>query len=117
MNLEEFVKNVLTNLDKAVEGARSETKRDIRFAHNKDLQTVEFDIAVAVEQTDSKSGKAGIRVLQFVEGGGDISRESKNSTVSRIKFGVHINTMTKEEDAHQRSEIEAYSKIEHNSYI
>lgn len=116
MNLQEFVKNVLVSIDKAVEEARGETRRDISFSDTKEQRTVEFDIAVAVEETDAKSGKAGIRVLQFAEGGGDISKESKNSTVSRIKFGVHINAITKEEEARQRAEIEKYKRGQKNEY-
>lgn len=103
MDLQEFVKNVLISIDKAVDEARRETQRDISFSDTKDLRTVEFDIAVSVEETDAKSGKAGIRVLQFAEGGGDISKENKNSTVSRIQFGVHIDAMTKTESANQQA--------------
>ena len=102
MNLEEFVKSVLVSIDKAVEEARKETRRDIHFSNTGDRRTVEFDIAVSAEETDSKNGKAGIRVLQFAEAGGDISEENKNSTVSRIQFGVYINEKTKEEEAQQR---------------
>lgn len=109
MNIEEFVRNVLVNIDKAVEGARAETKRDIRFSNTKDQRTVEFDIAVSAEETDAKSGRAGIRVLHFAEGGGDISKENKNSTVSRIQFGVHIDSMTKEEEAAQSAQYEQQS--------
>jgi len=56
------------------------------------------------EETDTKNGKAGIRVLQFAEAGGDLSKENKNSTVSRIQFGVHIDSMTKEEDLRRSAE-------------
>ncbi|MDO8524692.1 MAG: hypothetical protein Q7R99_03615 [bacterium] len=110
MNLQEFVKSVLVDIDQAVESARSETKRDIRLSDTKDQRTVEFDVAVAVHETNSKSGKAGIRVLQFAEGGGDISKESKNSTVSRIKFGVHMDSWTKEEEARQNAQMDAYNR-------
>ena len=99
MNIEEFVKNILVGIDRAVDLARDEMKRDINFSDSKDQRTVEFDIAVAAEEVDRKSGKAGVKVLQFVEAGGNISKESKNSTVSRIKFGIHIDAMTKMEDA------------------
>lgn len=109
MDLHEFVKNVLVSIDKAVGDARVETQRDIRFSDSKNQRTVEFDIAVSVEEFDKKSGKAGIRVLQFAEAGGDLSRENKNSTVSRIQFGVHIDSMTKEEGAKQRAEINTFN--------
>jgi hypothetical protein len=61
------------------------------------VRTIEFDIAVSAEETDQKSGKDGIKVLQFAEAGGDISKDNKNSTVSRIIFGLRIEPSTKEE--------------------
>jgi hypothetical protein len=110
MNIQEFVKNVLISIDKAVSEARVETQRDISFSDSKNQRTVEFDIAVSAEETDTKSGKAGIRVLQFVEAGGDISKENKNSTVSRIQFGVRIDSMTKEEENRYKVQSENYNR-------
>jgi|AntRauTorckE6833_2_1112554.scaffolds.fasta_scaffold55649_1 hypothetical protein len=97
MDLKEFTKNVLIDLDTAISEARSETSRDITFTGSKENRTVEFDIAVAVESSTEKSGSAGIKVLEFVKGDGKMSLESKNSTVSRVKFGVNFETLTKEE--------------------
>lgn len=95
MELKDFIKKVLIDLDNAVIEASRESNHNISFSDNKDRRTVEFDIAVTTEEIDSKSGKTGIRVLSFAEAGGDISKENKNSTVSRITFGVHIDSMTK----------------------
>ncbi len=92
MELKEFVKKVLTDLVQGVEEARSTSPRDM-YLYSKDNESIEFDIAVTVENTNTSSGKAGIHVLQFVETGGDISKEIKNSTVSRIKFGVYIGAL------------------------
>lgn len=100
MELKEFVKKVLTDLVDAVEESRESSSRDMRLTANANTRTVEFDIAVSAEESTGGSGKAGIRVLQFVEAGGNITSESKNSTVSRVQFGVHIDTMTKDEIAH-----------------
>lgn len=98
MELKEFVKKVLTDLVQGVESARNDSIRDMKL-YDKEMKTVEFDIAVTIEDVDTKSGKAGIRVLQFAEAGGDIAKETKNSTVSRVRFGVFIGTRTKEEEA------------------
>lgn len=116
MNLKEFVKNVLLDLDNAVEEARIQMKRDVHFAETGDKRTVEFDIAVTVEDTDTRTGKAGIKVVPFIEGKGDLSKESKNSTVSRIKFGVRISSMTKEEKRRQTEEIERMNEEQKNLY-
>jgi len=48
--------------------------------------------------------------LQFAEAGGDISKENKNSTVSRIQFGVHIDSMTKEEEARLVAQNQSYNR-------
>jgi hypothetical protein len=105
MELKEFVKKVLTDLVQGVEEARSASPRDMHL-YDKENKTVEFDIAVTVEDIDKTSGKAGIRVLQFVEAGGDVAKEIKNSTVSRVKFGVYVGGRTKGEDAQIRHQIE-----------
>ena len=116
MNIKEFVKDVLVNVNQAVDEARSETKRDISFTDTKDQRTVEFDIAVSVEETGSKNSKAGIKVLQFAEAGGGLSKENKNATVSRIKFGVHIDSKTKDENASQNAAIKTYNQNLKNDF-
>lgn len=106
MNLKEFVKDVLTQINAAVDEARTETSRDIQFSEKDNARTIEFDIAVSAENTDNKSGKAGIKVLEFVEGGGNIGKENKNSTVSRVIFGLRISYWTKEEEQKNRQTVE-----------
>ena len=98
MELKDFVKKVLVDLDSAVSEARSEMQRDVHFTDGKDQRTVEFDIAVSAETSDQVGGKTGVKVLQFIEAGGSMSQENKNSTISRVKFGVKIGSMTKEEE-------------------
>ncbi len=98
MELKDFVKKVLVDLDVAVSEARGEMQREVRFTDGKDQRTVEFDIAVSAEEINAAEGKTGVRVLQFAEAGGSMSKENKNSTVSRVKFGIRIDSMTKEEE-------------------
>ncbi len=95
MNLQEFVQEVLVQLDGAVDEATKVTSRDIRFSENDNNRTIEFDIAVSVEEWDKKEGKAGIRVLELAETGGKISKENKNSNTSRIIFGLRVSPSTK----------------------
>lgn len=99
MNLKEFVKEILIELNDAVDEARVSTSRDIRFSEKDDSRTVEFDIAVSAENTGTKHGKAEVKVLQFAGVGGNISNESKNSTVSHVRFGLQIEPITKKERA------------------
>jgi hypothetical protein len=101
MELKEFVKNVLKDLVEAVEETRSSSARDMHLGSGKENRTVEFDIAVTVEDATSSTGRAGIKVFQIIEGGGDVSKEYKNSSVSRVKFGVEVSSITKADAAHR----------------
>ena len=116
MNLQDFVKDVLIQLDGAVEEARNNTSRDIRFTKSDSRRTVEFDISVAVTELDAKTGKAGIQVLPFAKGEGELNKEVTNSTVSRIVFGFEIDSKTKEEDAAYKAKHTA-QVFKHNSRV
>jgi hypothetical protein len=120
MKLQEFVKNVLVEIDSAVQEARKETSRDIAFSHTKDNRTVEFDVAVSVEESDAKSGGGGIKVIHFAEASGQATKSVKNSTVSRIQFGVKIDELTKDEQAARDAEWareQALSVRDPNQYV
>jgi len=111
MELKEFVKSVLKDIVDGVEETRRESSRDMHLTSHKDTgQTVEFDIAVTVEDNTSGSGRGGIKVFQLIEGGGEVSRESKNASVSRIKFGVYIANMTKQEQTQMQAQQESYNR-------
>ena len=101
MEIKQFVKSVLKDVVDAVEETRLESSRDMYLYAGKEQRTIEFDIAVTVEDSTSSSGKAGIKVFQVIEGGGDISKGLKNIAVSRIQFGVHVDRWTKSEEVAQ----------------
>jgi predicted RNA-binding protein YlqC (UPF0109 family) len=115
MELKEFVKSVLRDVVDAVEEARTESARDMRMvSHKESSQTIEFDIAVTAEDTNRTSGKAGVHVLHLIEGSGDISAETKSGNVSRIKFGVYIDTRTKNEMARLRTVTATHNQLRQN---
>ncbi len=98
MELKDFVKKVILDLDQAISEANTEAKREIRFKGVKDKRTsLEFDVAVTVES--GTSGKAGgeIKVWGIGQLGSGVESELKNSTVSRVTFGVDVGEFTKEE--------------------
>ena len=98
MELKDFVKKVIVDLDKAISEANSETNREVRFKDVRGARTVlEFDVAVTVESVDSVTGKGGIKVWGIAEAEADGSAQNKNSTVSRVSFGVDISKITKQE--------------------
>lgn len=118
MELKQFVKNVLKDLVEAVEESRRESSRDLHLTSHKETnQAIEFDIAVSAEDAIKTGGKAGVRVFQFIEGGGDMSKEVKNSTVSRIKFGIYIDTLTKQESAQRRARLDGYYNNHNNNVV
>jgi hypothetical protein len=107
MNLKDFISNVLVDIDAGIDAARQSANRRIWLASQDKKRTVEFDIAVTIEEKGTGNGKAGIKVLKFVESGVSISQENTNSTVSRITFGVNMPALTKEEEEESRKSSEA----------
>ncbi len=106
MELKNFVKKVIIDLDQAISEANSETKREVRFKGIKEQRTaVEFDVAVTVESSDKTNGGGEIKVWGIGQADLKGSAELKNSTVSRVTFGVDISEKTKQEDFEQRSAI------------
>lgn len=118
MELKEFVKSILKDVTEAVEESRGTLARDMYLDAGKEQRTVEFDIAVTVEDSTTGTGKAGIKVFQLIEGGGEVSKEAKNSSVSRIKFGVHIDRWNKQEQAGFDARNNSYlNSHDNSSYI
>lgn len=108
MELKEFVKKVIMDLDQAVTEANAETKREIRFKGVKEHRTaLEFDVAVTVESTDTTKGGGEIKVWGIGQAGASGTAESRNSTVSRVSFGVDISEHTKEEKQQQDAQMAA----------
>lgn len=100
MELKDFVKKVILDLDQAVSEANQGTTRVVRFARTNENRTaLEFDVAVTVESTASGNGGGAIRVWGIGEIGAKGVLEQKNSTVSRVQFGVDVSHSTKQEDA------------------
>src|SRR3989338_696007 len=106
MELKDFVKKVIIDLDQAISEANKETEREIRFKGVKEQRTaVEFDVAVTVESTVTGKGGGEIKVWGIGQIGATGSIESKNSTVSRVSFGVDISESTKKEKTEEISRI------------
>jgi hypothetical protein len=100
MELKEFVKKVIIDLDEAVSEANDQASREVRFKGVKEHRTaLEFDVAVTVESTGSSSGGGAIKVWGIAEAGAKGSTELKNSMVSRVSFGVDVSEKTKAEKA------------------
>ena len=71
----------------------------MRFKGVKEQRTsLEFDVAVTVENNISGKGGGEIKVWGIGQLGATGGIENKNSTVSRVTFGVDISETTKLED-------------------
>lgn len=90
MELKEFIKKAMLDIVCAVDESSTESSRELSLRSTDKDRTIEFDVAVSVEESKATGGKAGIKVLQFAEAGGGIDNITKNSTVSRIRFGVSV---------------------------
>lgn len=94
MDLKDFTQKVIVDIVQGVSEAKQKTGQNVYFplALPKDghTRTIEFDVAVSIENTTDAEGRGDIKVLEFLQAGGGISRITKNSTVSRIKFGVNV---------------------------
>ena len=113
MELKEFVKKVIADAVEAVDESSATASRDITLAHRPDRRTIEFDVAVSAEETKNTDGKAGVKVLSFMEAGANVGNETKNATVSRITFGVDVSTSTKGEDAAMQARFDQNQRNSH----
>lgn len=108
MELKEFIKNALNDILTGVEEVRVDAVRDIRVEGDKDKSAIEFEIAVTVENDNTTKNGGKITVLSLLSAGSESAKEYKNSSVSKIKFGVYVDSETKIEENLRRSQQEEY---------
>lgn len=89
MNIEEFVK---TTIDQ-IKANLSLTSDGPQFGDTYIHEPVEFDLAVTVTENnskeDKKKGSGDIKIASI--GGESINKtETRNETISRVKFSIHI---------------------------
>jgi hypothetical protein len=98
MELREFITATLTEIQLGVQNAidsaaKSHTKGAINpcwgVPQSKHIEKVQFDIAVTVSDKREGSAEAGIKVVG-ISLGGDKSKSSETSHVSRIQFSIPI---------------------------
>ena len=92
MEIKDFVKSILLQIDSAITDASKESHGDIMMysSSSNGKQNVEFDIAVKTEESSGKDKGGKIKVLEFAEVGGKKSDSQYNSTVSRVSFSVNM---------------------------
>ena len=99
MNLSDFIATTITEIIKGVQKASEYTSKNIGIysSGNNNQRHVEFDIAVVVEDKNSQGREGGmnLRVLEFNSQG---KNEHRDSSVSRVKFGLRIHDKRKKKD-------------------
>ncbi len=100
MKLDEFITNVLKDIEKGLKNAENVTEK-YYFINPSDNGGVKFDIAVTVSDLKSSTteGSAKAGFVQVLGAGLETKFENKeeNSKVSRIQFTVFISRKIKKQ--------------------
>ena len=94
MELKDFTKKAILEIIEAVDEAKAHSGRSVSIAGIKGNRVIEFDIAVSAETNKKDTGGGGIKVWKVFEAHGARALETKNASVSRIKFKINIDKVT-----------------------
>lgn len=100
MKLDEFIANVLADIDSGLITAKGKANRNY-YVSSTDKGGVSFDIAVTTINTSEKTAegkaKAGFIEVLGADVGGKLGKISERSEASRIQFSVYVPSQTKAE--------------------
>lgn len=106
MKLDEFITNVLLDIDKGLNGAREKARRRY-LVDTSGQKGVSFDIAVTtIKATNSQAegaAKAGFIEVLGAGVGAKLENKNENSEASRIQFTVYVPSQTDDEVARDRA--------------
>ncbi len=108
MKLDEFITNVLLDINSGLASAKEKANRNY-YISSTDKGGVSFDIAVTTINTSDKTaeGKAKVGFIEVLGAGvgGRLEETSKRSEASRIQFSVYVPSQTKTESEEQSRQI------------
>lgn len=112
MKLDEFISNVLQDIDTGLQEALKKTDRHYFVKTGNDsADGVNFDIAVTTTRSSGSkaegTAKAGFIQVLGAGVGAELEDKNENSQVSRIQFSVYVPTQTKTESAEELMQIRA----------
>lgn len=122
MELSNFVKTAIVEIQNGVDEAEKELEREVELAINSgDKKTIHFSVSVVAGESagESDCGKGeiggGIKVLGISVGGEGqyekIKTEINNKTeASSISFDVYVSTKTKKKEEKDREELIKHNK-------
>jgi len=106
MKINEFVANVLKDINNGIKEAEEHASRN----YSVNDKGVSFDIAVTAQDSSSASaeGQAKVGFVQVLGAGVSAKLENKkeNGEISRIQFTIYVPTQTKEEEAENVRQIQ-----------
>ncbi len=105
MELKLFVKNALLELISAIEEVGKESEREVHLAKPQDNKCIMFDIAVTVENSikgNVKGSTEGIIKVLGASIAGDVGGELRSGNVSRVSFGVYVDSETNQQKNERR---------------
>jgi hypothetical protein len=93
MNLKDFIKSVLVDIDAGIQEAAQQTKRRIWLQDNEGHKRKGIEFDVAVTANSEASGKAGaeISVVSLASIGTKADAKIMHEEVSRVKFTIETN--------------------------
>jgi len=106
MLLKDFIKNTINDVVSAIEETSQSQDREMHLASPHDNKCINFDIAVSAETSTAEHGQGCIMVANILKIGSDGKDELKNSSMTRISFGVYINSKTNNESKKQRDDLQ-----------
>jgi len=119
MKLDEFVSNVLKDIDKGLQQAKETTDRDYSLQTSQS-SGVDFDIAVTTTYTsDLKAeGKAKVGIVEVLGAGvgATINDKNEKSEVSRVKFCIYVPPSTQKESEEHERQMKAINEENANKF-
>lgn len=117
MKLDEFITNVLNDINSGLRNAENITGRGY-FVEVSDKRGVQFDIAVTVSDLKSTSAegsaKAGFIQVLGAGVGAKLENKEENSKVSRIQFTIYVPPKTKDQEQQDIAKMQSYNRNDYN---
>lgn len=117
MELKDFVKETIVQIVEGIDQANATLTGNSAFIASTNLSTnraltstvdkerihhyvsnIEFDVAINVQNSETKAGGAGLEILSVLNVGGKGSSENTSSSTSRIKFSLPLALPTEPEN-------------------
>lgn len=94
IKLEDFIKTTLLDIAKGINAANKELSNTQTFEMKAGGDTIDFDVAVSVDNESSESSGVGA-IISVISLGAKSTKGTKDQSLSRIKFSVKVHGIIK----------------------